>query len=297
MPRGPRDDAPGVAHHVMVRGIERRALFMDDVDRRELLRRLSVLVPELGFRCFAWALMPNHFHLVVRSGPVRVSRLMARLGTGYARYFNRRHDRVGHLLQNRFRSRRVVDDADLLGLVLYVSRNPLEGDLVTDPRGIERLRWCGVGALLGWRRPHAFEAVAETLALFDDDRARAQGRIRAWLAEAAEERAAPELPPARRDSSMRARAGASGAGTRTCADAAALLREVCLRFGVSERELHSMRRGRALAAARAEFARRAARELGLAGPEIGRAIGVTPAGVSRIFARTRPEPSPSQSSQ
>ena len=182
MPRGPRDDAPGVAHHVMVRGIERRSLFADDADRSELLRRLSILVPELGFRCFAWALMPNHFHLVVRSGPVRVSRLMARLGTGYARYFNRRHDRVGHLLQNRFRSRRVVDDADLIGLVVYVSRNPLEGGLVMDPGALERFRWCSAGALMGWRRPHPFEAVAETLALFDDDRARARVRLRAWLA-------------------------------------------------------------------------------------------------------------------
>ena len=63
----------------MVRGIERRPIFRDDADRAELLRRLSCLVPELGFRCFGWALMPNHVHLVVRSASARISHLLARL--------------------------------------------------------------------------------------------------------------------------------------------------------------------------------------------------------------------------
>jgi len=146
MPRGPRDDAPGVAHHVMVRGIERRRIFRDDADRAELLRRLSCLVPELGFRCFGWALMPNHVHLVVRSTNSRISQLMARLATGYAGYFNRRHDRVGHLFQNRLCSRRAVDDADLMGLVLYVCRNPLEARLVATAHSLEGFPWCGLGA-------------------------------------------------------------------------------------------------------------------------------------------------------
>ena len=115
MPRRPREDAPGAAHHVMVRGIDRLPIFLDDADREDFLHRLSRLIPQLGFLCFAWALMPNHVHLVIRSGQVRISQLMARLGTGYARRFNERHGRVGHLFQNRFRSRCVVDDADLVG--------------------------------------------------------------------------------------------------------------------------------------------------------------------------------------
>src|SRR5512134_2440276 len=138
MVRRPRDDAPGVAHHVMLRGIERRRIFADDSDHEDFLRRLSDLAPALGFRCFAWALMPNHVHLVLRSGQARISQLMARLGTGYARYFNERHARVGHLFQNRFRSRRVLDDADLMGLTLYVTRNPLAGGLVADLHALEQ---------------------------------------------------------------------------------------------------------------------------------------------------------------
>jgi REP element-mobilizing transposase RayT len=152
MARQPRDDAPGVAHHVMIRGIERRAIFVDDTDREDFLVRLARLALELGFLVFAWVLMPNHVHLVVRSAHAHISRLMSRLGTGYARRFNERHERVGHLFENRFRSRRVMDDADLLGLVLYVTRNPLEAGLVRDAATLEGFAWCGL--VRCWRAVH-----------------------------------------------------------------------------------------------------------------------------------------------
>ncbi|MBW1688614.1 MAG: transposase, partial [Deltaproteobacteria bacterium] len=125
MPRGPRIDAAGAAQHVIVRGIEGRRIFRDDADREDFVERLERLLPELGFLCYAWAFVPNHAHLVLQTGPVPLSRLMARLLTGYARRFNERHERSGHLFQNRFRSRVIEDDSDLLGVVLYVHRNPL----------------------------------------------------------------------------------------------------------------------------------------------------------------------------
>jgi len=275
MARQPRDDAPGVAHHVMARGIERRPLFRDDADREDFLQRLSRLAPELGFRCFAWALMPNHVHLVVRSASVRISQLMARLGTGYARRFNERHDRVGHLFQNRFRSRRVVDDADLLGLVLYVTRNPLEARIVRDASELGDFPWCGLGALLGRRPPRAFESVAETLALFGDDRVRAYEALRDWL-----EMAAPAAPPAPAGEVVPCVAAPAAA-----ASFEDLVRETCVRFGISTDELRSRRRNRVLAAARSALVHRAAGELGLSGAEIGRRLGVTPSGVHRMLGR------------
>ena len=149
MPRGPRVDAAGAVHHVMLRGIERRQIFLDARDHEDFLRRLDHLIPELGFRCFAWVLMPNHVHLALQTGPVPLPRLMARLGTGYAGYFNRRHDRVGHLFQNRYKSRLVADERDLLGVVLYVHRNPLRAGLVASMEALGRLDWCGHGALSG----------------------------------------------------------------------------------------------------------------------------------------------------
>ena len=276
MARRPRDDAPGVAHHVMLRGIERRLIFVDDADREDFLRRLARLIPELGFVCFAWALMPNHVHLVIRSGTVRISRLMARLGTGYACRFNERHGRVGHLFQNRFRSRRVLDDADLMGLVLYVVRNPLEAGLVADARQLEGFRWCGIGALLGRRAPWPFEAVAETLALFGADPERARSELRAHLGAPPLARAVPPEDP--RAVPVRVRPPPSGFEALAC--------DVCSRFGLSLEQLRSRGRTRRLAAARSDVAARAASELGLSGAEVARRLGITKSAVS-VMLRTR----------
>src|SRR5512139_4015847 len=100
MPRGPRLDAPGTLHHVMGRGIDRASIFRDDTDRDDFLGRLSGLVFSDAVLVYAWALLPNHFHLLVRSGNRPLARAMRSLLTGYAGAFNRRHRRHGHLFQN-----------------------------------------------------------------------------------------------------------------------------------------------------------------------------------------------------
>ena len=79
----------------MLRGIERRRIFHDDSDRRDLLGRLGRILPEAGMACLSWALMPNHVHLVLRTGPIPLARVMARVNTGYACAFNLRHERAG----------------------------------------------------------------------------------------------------------------------------------------------------------------------------------------------------------
>ena len=84
MPRQARLDAPGVIHHVMARGIERRKIFRDDPDREEFLKRLSLLAEAENVIVYAWALMPNHYHLLVRTGNRPLSGNMRSLMTGYA---------------------------------------------------------------------------------------------------------------------------------------------------------------------------------------------------------------------
>ena len=110
MPRGPRLDAPGVLHHVMVRGIERRAIFRDDRDRTDFVQRAAALAHAGAWSVLAWALLPNHAHLLVRTAQRPLAAAMPALLTGYAGAFNRRHKRRGHLFQNRYQSILVEED-------------------------------------------------------------------------------------------------------------------------------------------------------------------------------------------
>ena len=104
MPRGARLDAPGVLHHVIIRGIERRNIFRDNKDRDNMIDRLNELVPATSTACYAWAFLPNHVHLLLRTGMTPISGVMRRLLTGYAVSYNGRHRRRGHLFQNRYKS-------------------------------------------------------------------------------------------------------------------------------------------------------------------------------------------------
>jgi len=99
MPRQARLDAPQTFHHVMVRGIERTVIFRDDVDRDDFVARLAALAEQGAWTVYAWALLPNHAHLLVRTGTRPLPRSMRSLLTGYAGAFNRRHKRSGHLFQ------------------------------------------------------------------------------------------------------------------------------------------------------------------------------------------------------
>jgi REP element-mobilizing transposase RayT len=85
VPRRPRIDHPGAYHHVIVRGVDRREIFRDDADRVAYCDQLSLVFPEDGAMCLAWALMPNHVHLAVRTGPRPLARVMHRVGTRYGR--------------------------------------------------------------------------------------------------------------------------------------------------------------------------------------------------------------------
>ena len=102
MPRKSRIDKPGAHHHIIARGIDRKNIFKDDKDRDDFLERLGAIIEETLTYCFAWALIPNHFHLLIKTGATPISTMMRRLLTGYAVSFNRRHRRYGQLFRNRY---------------------------------------------------------------------------------------------------------------------------------------------------------------------------------------------------
>lgn len=151
MPRKARIDAPGALHHVIVRGIERGKIFRSDYDRKKFVNRLGELTAETQTDCFAWALIPNHAHLLLRTGLVPVSVLMSRLLTGYAGWFNKKYRRHGQLFQNRYKSILCQEDPYLKELIRYIHLNPLRAGLVEDMNALDSHPWCGHSVLMGLR--------------------------------------------------------------------------------------------------------------------------------------------------
>ena len=149
MPRKSRIDAAGALHHVMVRGIARGKVFRSDTDRNHFLERLGGILGETKTICYAWSLIPNHFHLLLRTGPVPISTVMRRLLTGYALWYNRRYRRNGHLFQNRFKSVLCQEDSYLLELVRYIHLNPIRAGLVGGLDELGGYGYCGHGVVMG----------------------------------------------------------------------------------------------------------------------------------------------------
>ena len=149
MPRSARLDSPGILHHVIIRGIERRKIFWDDDDREDLVERIAELLPKTRTASYAWAFLDNHAHFLLRSGPGGLATLMRRLLSGYAGKFNHRHKRHGQLFQNRYKSIVCQEDAYLKQLVGYIHLNPLRAKIVSDMDELAGYPYCGHGSLAG----------------------------------------------------------------------------------------------------------------------------------------------------
>jgi len=192
MPRGPRLDLPSALHHVMVRGLDRQTIFRDDEDRKCFLDRLATVCRVTGLRVLACALLPNHAHFLVRTGNRPLSAAMRSLLTGYAGAFNRRHRRVGHLFQNRYKSILVEEEPYLLELIRYIHLNPVRLRIVEDLDALERYPWSGHGPLVG-RASWPWQAVADVLRQFGPNRRLARRRYREFVTAGVELGHRPEL--------------------------------------------------------------------------------------------------------
>jgi REP element-mobilizing transposase RayT len=152
MPRKARIDTSGALHHIICRGIEKRKIFRDGVDRDSFVERLGRVISETKTPCYGWALIPNHFHLLLKTGNVPITTLMRKLLTGYAVTFNRRHRRVGHLFQNRYKSILCQEDSYFLELLRYIHLNPLRAGLVSSMKQLDHYKYCGHSILMGKRK-------------------------------------------------------------------------------------------------------------------------------------------------
>jgi len=180
MPRISRIDMPNLLQHVIVRGIEKRDIFTCDNDRLDFVRRFSRLLESTGTVCLAWSLMSNHFHLLLRSADTPLSKFMRRLLTGYAVTFNLRHDRSGHLFQNRYKSIVCDEEEYLLELVRYIHLNPLRAGLVSTLADLDNYPWCGHSVLMKNNELPGQET-AEILSLFAKNMSAASKRYHLFI--------------------------------------------------------------------------------------------------------------------
>jgi len=192
MPRQSRIDAPGALHHVMIRGIERRQIFRDDKDRENFLDRLGETLLSSSTPCYAWALMPNHAHLLLRTGTIPIAGIMRRLLTGYAVTFNRRYRRHGHLFQNRYKSVLCEEEPYLLELVRYIHLNPLRAEGVKDMKELGLYPFSGHSVLMG-RVERGWQDREYVLRFFGERENEARREYGSFVAMGVEQGRKPEL--------------------------------------------------------------------------------------------------------
>lgn len=180
MPRKARIDSPGALHHIIIRGIERGKIFRNYTDRADFLDRLGRLVMESKTSCFAWALIHNHAHLLLRTGIVPIATVMQRLLTGYAVSFNRKYRRHGQLFQNRYKSILCQEDPYMKELIRYIHLNPLRAGLVSDMKALDKYPWSGHSAIMG-KTKNEWQNTDYVLGLFSGKRGKARRQYRLFV--------------------------------------------------------------------------------------------------------------------
>lgn len=145
MPRVSRQLSETGIYHVMLRGNERRKIFLSDEDRKRFIEILSEKSRENEFSVLAYCLMDNHVHLLIREGKNQIDRVMKRIGVSYVYYFNKKYKRTGHLFQDRFKSEPINDDRYLLAAVRYIHNNPVKALIVQEP---DRYQWSSYNAYI-----------------------------------------------------------------------------------------------------------------------------------------------------
>jgi putative transposase len=158
-----RVEVPGGIFHVTSRGNVRAEIFRDELDYLTFLRMLGAVVVEFAWLCRCYCLLPNHFHLLVETPAPNLGRGMQLLNGRYARRFNARNARVGHVFQGPYGAEPVSRDEHLLETYRYIALNPVRAGLCSDPA---EWAWGSYQALAGLVEPASFLALDCALALF-----------------------------------------------------------------------------------------------------------------------------------
>lgn len=178
MARPLRIEFAGALYHVTARGNAQENIYRDDPDREQFLSLLQNAVNRYDWYCHAYCLMDNHYHLLIETGAPTLSKGMKYLNGTYTQAFNRRHHRVGHVFQGRFKAILVQKDAYLLELARYIVLNPVRAQMV---RAIKQWRWSSYRATAGYDEAHACLTTDWILAGFGDTKNEAQLRYREFV--------------------------------------------------------------------------------------------------------------------
>jgi REP element-mobilizing transposase RayT len=322
MPRKARIDAPGALHHIIIRGIERKPIFKDSQDYRNFIERLDIVLMDSSMSCYAWALMPNHVHLLLRTELVSISTVMRRLLTGYAQQFNRRHNRHGHLFQNRYKSILCEEDSYLLELVRYIHLNPLRAGNVENLKDLNSYPFCGHSVLMG-QVNHQWHDMNYVLRLFGRTDKIARKDYSSFISKGISLGRRPDLVggglirshggwaaiKGLRSDGMRVQSDERILGSsdfvesvlkmanedlekKTLAlakgkDLKEIIEVVANHFDLSQRQLKSQSRGRVVARARSIICALAIDRLMMKGAEVAHELNLSPSAVSKLSSRGR----------
>lgn len=179
MARPLRLQYPGALYHVTARGNERKAIFRSDEDRQTFLTILSQAIERYRLILHAYVLMGNHYHLLVETAEANLSLAIRHLNGVYTQAFNRRHRRVGHLFQGRYKAILVEKESYLVELSRYIHLNPVRAGI----EGSLRYRWSSYPDYVGSRKAPAWLVYGEVLGYWGQDIGRAQGAYRRFVEE------------------------------------------------------------------------------------------------------------------
>ncbi len=185
MSRPLRIEFSGALYHVTSRGDRREAIYEDDSDRKQFLEVLGEVVQTHHWICHAYCLMSNHYHLVIETPDGNLSKGMRQLNGVYTQASNRRHGRVGHLFQGRYKAILVDGDSYLLELTRYVVLNPVRAGMVARP---EKWSWSSYRAMCGQAVAPDWLATDGLLSLFADKRYVAIRRYIKFVSEGMDEK-------------------------------------------------------------------------------------------------------------
>lgn len=188
MARQLRIEYPNAVYHVTSRGNARADIFIDDTDRENFLGVMGKVVTRYNWFCHAYCLMDNHYHLLIETPDGNLSEGMRQLNGVYTQASNRRHGRVGHIFQGRFKAVIVEKESHLLELCRYVILNPVRAGMVADP---QKWRWSSYRFTGGVAKKEPYLSTEWILSQFGQTKTEARKKYRQFVYDGMGERDAP----------------------------------------------------------------------------------------------------------